>query len=176
MTIINSLFDLSNAATMDHQAALAQTVLSQPDASSPHGNVRVLLWEGLGGRSPTWRSHYAVVHQGYLYICARKKGQQNIRYVWLAGDVHISIIPAALAWGKQNVLGVVPIGVELKAAIEMSTSILMQLESEEMAQHWKTVLIQEQKQVAAVTGLTGPPQGKALYIALSASLRAELLL
>lgn len=155
MTIVNSLSDLSMAATS------GQSISAQPEASSIHGNVSVLTWEGLGGRTPVWRTQYATLHRGSLYFCESETTPEIVKSVWLLGDVFISAVPPSLVGGKSNVVAIVPVGVDLKSGVEMATSTILQLESEEESQRWRMSLLQEKEQMATVAGITEAPTGEA---------------
>lgn len=169
MTIANSLFDLSTAASN------AQSVLTQPEAASMHGGVSVLAWEGLGGRTPFWRKRYATVHGGNLYISENEITLDIVKSVWLLGDVYVSTIPPSLVWGKRNVVAIVPLGVDLKSGVEMATSTILRLDSEEKAQNWRLALIQEKERMAAATGIVETPIGRCWLLALAHSAYPHIL-
>ncbi|CAD7701145.1 unnamed protein product, partial [Ostreobium quekettii] len=151
MTIVNSLFDLSAAASS------SQSVWTHSDASSMHGGVSVLAWEGLGGRTPVWRKRYATVHGGNLYVSESEIALDIVKSVWLLGDIYVSAVPPSLVWGKRNVVAIVPLSVDLKSGVEMATSTVLHLDSEEKAQNWRMALIQEKERMAAATGIVEAP-------------------
>ncbi|GMH39652.1 hypothetical protein BSKO_07550 [Bryopsis sp. KO-2023] len=115
-------------------------------------HAKILNWEGLGRRIPKWLPHYITVRQDCLYIYKSKRSMEIVKWVRLAEDVQILPLRASQALGKHNVVGLVPLGIDAKNAVEDVSSVMLCMGSRTELQDLLREIELAKRKIAMLTG------------------------
>eukprot|EP00210_Caulerpa_lentillifera_P006209 g5933.t1 len=99
------------------------------------GPISVLVWEGLGNRTPKWKRYTGTLRTLYLYVETPER--EIIRWIRLDQDLDVVLVPEKWTLGKKHVVALMTTGVPLKRAMEDPSVFMFALDSAMDAIKWK---------------------------------------
>lgn len=146
MNILDSLakkLDISSSNRMD-----------LPEEITFEASAKLLIWEGLGGSNPVWKTHRIFLKRDRLCVCKTKDLKDVVRWTRLGED--IQLIPLALedSLGKADVVAVASAFLDPSSlALEDSRTIVLSMQSEaEKGQFLHAVEIAKRKLAMLTNG------------------------
>ncbi|XP_010524589.1 PREDICTED: uncharacterized protein LOC104802610 [Tarenaya hassleriana] len=109
---------------------------------------RVLVWKGIGNSVATWQPCYFALSGSYLYAFESQRSLDYQRYLSMAGR-QVFEVPPANVGGSPYCLAVGLRGMDLKKALESSSTWIIEFQGEEEKTAWLRGLIQATYQASA---------------------------
>ena len=94
------------------------------------GQLRRLTWGGLANNTVQWRTHWAYLHRGKLYLLTRKGAADSeaiCQNVWL-GHRAVALAPEAAA-GIQHCVAIVKQGADVSKVAQESSSLVLRFDN-----------------------------------------------
>ncbi|CAH2036004.1 unnamed protein product [Thlaspi arvense] len=110
-------------------------------------DARILVWKGIGNSVATWQPCHLVLSGLYLYTFESERSLDYQRYLCMAGR-QVFEVPPANVGGSPYCLAVGVRGIDLKKALESSSTWIIEFQGEEKAA-WMRGLVQATYQASA---------------------------
>ncbi|XP_050216889.1 uncharacterized protein LOC126667840 isoform X2 [Mercurialis annua] len=146
MELLNMLYD-----TMGNYGQSAvdnfQTQFAPWSSADIATEARILVWKGIGNSVAAWQPCFLVLSGLYLYSMESQKSQSYQRYLSMAGR-QVNEVPLSNVGGSPFCIAVCSRGMDIKQALESSSTWILEFCNEEEKTIWFKRLLQSTYQAS----------------------------